>query len=148
MISVSSVTSCSKCFVTNHDVWRPILLLLLVVLAGTAGCGESSNEVSVEGKVTYRGEPLDKGSVMFFPSTGRPAAAALSEGGEYSLELLPGLYTVTVNVGPDLPPGFREGDPVPPPKIVLPPEYTSLVRSRLTATVSDDSDEPIDFDLK
>jgi hypothetical protein len=119
---------------------------MLVVLAGAAGCRESSNEVAVQGRVTYRGAPLGKGSLTFFPSKGRPASAPLSEEGEYELELPPGQYSVTVNVGTDLPPGFKEGDPVPPPTIVLPPEYTSRARSKLTATVS--KGEPINFDLK
>jgi hypothetical protein len=122
--------------------------LLFIVPVATAGCGQSSNDVSVQGKVSYRGAPLHKGSVTFFPASGRPVSAALSDGGQYTLELAPGEYAVTVNVGTDLPPGFKEGDPIPPPTIVLPPEYTSRARSKLTATVSKDSDEPINFDLK
>jgi hypothetical protein len=148
MSSATSVSSCSRIVLNDRDFPPAPFLLLLIVLIGFAGCRESSNDVSVEGKVTYRGELLGKGSITFYPASGRPASAALSDGGQYALELAPGEYTVTVNVGADLPPGFREGDPIPPPKIVLPPEYTSRARSKLTATVSKDSDEPISFDLK
>jgi hypothetical protein len=148
MNSVSSVTSCSKCFVSNHDVWRPILLLMLVVLAGSAGCGDSSNEVSVQGRVTYRGEPLPRGSVTFFPTTGRPVNAPLGDDGTYSTQLPPGEYTVTVSYTEPLPEGFKEGDPTPRPKFLLPPEYTTRARSTLTATVSEDSEEGVNFELK
>lgn len=148
MNGASSSASCTKCVLKNPITQRSLLAVTLIALAGATGCGESSNEVAVEGRVMYRGAPLEKGTLTFFPSKGRPASAPLAEEGEYELGLPPGQYTVTVNVGPDLPPGFREGDPVPPPKIVLPPEYTSRARSRLTATVSDDSDERINFDLK
>jgi hypothetical protein len=148
MNSASSANSCSKDTLTNRHARKWLCVLSIVVIAAVAGCGESSNEVSVEGRVTYRGEPLSKGSVTFFPSSGRPAAAALSEGGEYSLELLPGQYTVTVNVGTDLPPGFKEGDPIPPPKVVLPPEYTTRAKSSLTATVRQGDEQAINFELK
>jgi hypothetical protein len=112
-----------------------------------SGCREPSDTVSVTGKVTYRGQPLTNGAVMFFPPTGRPSAVALSEDGSYSADLPPGEYTVTINVVTELPPGYREGDPLPPPKIVLPPEYTTQAKSTLKATVSEENQQPIDFKL-
>ena len=148
MNSATSASSCSTIALTFCDFRPALYLLMLIVIVALAGCGESSNDVSVVGKVTYRGEPVNKGSVTFFPANGRPDSAALTDGGEFELQLVPGQYTVTVNVGTDLPPGFKEGDPVPPPSIVLPPEYTTRARSKLTATVSKDSDESINFDLK
>jgi hypothetical protein len=112
-----------------------------------AGCG-GSNAVEVEGKVSLRGKPLPRGILTFFPMSGRPVTAPLSPEGEYSAELPPGEYTVIVNVGDPLPPGYKEGDPLPPPEFDLPAEYTSRARSKLTATVSEQNQQPIDFELE
>jgi hypothetical protein len=121
---------------------------MLLALTGTAGCGEVSNEVSVSGHVTYRGKPLPGGSITFFPASGRPVMSVISDDGTYSAEMPPGDYVVALGVSTDLPPGFKEGDPIPPPKVDLPHHYTSRVRSSLSASVTEDTDEPINFELK
>jgi hypothetical protein len=122
---------------------------LAAVVCTAIGCGDSSKKVPVRGNVTYQGQTLENGSITFFPTAGRPAFAALTAEGDYSIELDPGDYTVTVENSATLPPSFKEGDPPPPPpKIVVPPEYTSRARSTLKATVAADQSEPISFDLK
>jgi hypothetical protein len=148
MNSASSATSCLKHVLIGLGARKLLSLVAAVVLAGATGCGESSDEVSVQGRVTLRGQPLPNGSVTFYPTTGRPVNAPISGDGAYSAQLLPGEYAVTVSYTEPLPEGFTEGDPTPKPKFVLPPEYTTRARSRLTATVSDDSEAPINFDLK
>jgi hypothetical protein len=55
---------------------------------------------------------------------------------------------VTVTVGPEVPPGYKEGDPLPPPAIELPARYTSRLRTELTAIISESQSEPVDFDLQ
>jgi hypothetical protein len=121
------------------------VLFLLIVSAG--GCKKAAETVPVHGHITYRGEPLAASSVTFFAVTGRPVTAA-SPQGEYATELMPGDYTVIVSVGIEYPKGFKEGDPVPAPKVVLPDEYTSRAKSTLKATVKAGQSEPIDFELK
>jgi hypothetical protein len=129
---------------------------LLLLLICVPGCGKSSGKAAVRGHVSYRGAPLESASLTFFPASGRPEATTVSKG-EYSIELArqnhwrirtPGEYTAIVLIGIDLPKGYKEGDPVPPPKIVLPEEYTSRAKSPLKAVVSSGQAEPIDFDLK
>jgi hypothetical protein len=85
--------------------------------------------------------------LTFFPTAGRPVAVAVIEG-KYEAELMPGDYIAVVDLAAELPPGFKEGDPVPPPKLVLPEHYTTRAKSRLKATVAADQEAPIDFDLK
>jgi hypothetical protein len=123
-------------------------LVLALLNVSTAGCAEDSGTIPVQGQVTYRGEPLGAGVVTFFPTRGRPVSAAVSAAGDYRVELQPGDYTVTVRAGTEIPPGYKEGDPIPPPKIALPPEYTSRARSKLTAKVDESGGQTVDFELE
>ena len=71
------------------------------------GCGDDtglSRRYSVTGKVTYKGQPVEKGLISFIPTTleGRPAAGQI-ENGSYALTTLspndgaiPAKYKVTV----------------------------------------------------
>jgi hypothetical protein len=122
-------------------------ILILLLSIGAPGCMKSSGAVSVQGRVTYRGNALKSARITFFPDTGRPVSAVISDA-EYTTELRPGDYAVAVNVGTELPAGFKEGDPVPAPKIVLPPQYSTRAQSTLKATVKTGQSEPIDFELK
>ena len=66
----------------------------------------------------------------------------------YTAELPPGEYRMVVNVGVDLPPGYKEGDALPPPKIVLPDQYTTRANSTLTAEITPDRSEPLNIELQ
>ena len=112
------------------------------------GCGNSENTVKVRGHASYRREALANGTVTFFPVSGRPVVAALSGEGEYTAEVTPGEYVVAIMIGATIPEGYKEGDPIPPPKIVLPPEYTERAKSTLKASVKSGQVEPINFELK
>ena len=130
--------------------WQLIALLggplLLFAMSGT-GCRKSAGTVPVHGRLSYKGMPLAASSVTFFPTTGRPVTAT-SPQGEYSTELMPGEYTVVVSLGIERPADFKEGDPDPKPKVVLPDVYTARANSTLKATVAAGQDQPINFDLK
>src|SRR5215210_5158057 len=121
------------------------LLFFLIITAD--GCKKSSGTIPIHGRVSYRGQPLGASSVTFFPVTGRPVTAPAPQG-EYNAELMPGEYTATVAVGIEYPKGFKETDPLPSPKVVLPDTYTERAKSTLKATVKAGQSEPIDFDLK
>ncbi|MEX2169287.1 MAG: carboxypeptidase-like regulatory domain-containing protein [Pirellulales bacterium] len=125
-------------------LWFCLALAALI----SSGCGPPSEGVEINGAVTYNSQPLTNAAVTFFPVQGRPATAPLDSAGQYTLELAPGDYQVTITVGANVPPGFKEGDVLPPPEIVLPDHYTSRVHTELSATVADDQSEPINFDLK
>ncbi len=136
-----------KRFVIAFPSGECVVLLLLVCATGLSGCKKSTGGVRVHGHISYGGQPLAASSVTFFPAVGRPMTATAPQG-EYDAELMPGDYTAVVAVGIEYPPGFKEGDPVPAPKVVLPDEYTTRAKSTLKATVKQGQSEPIDFDLK
>jgi len=113
----------------------------------TVGCKDKSGGVSVYGKVTHAGAPIEQAVLTFYPGAGRPVGVAVA-GGEYSTKMPAGEYVVTVDVPPVFPPGYKEGDPVPPPKVALGDQYNNHAKSPLKATVSPSQSEPINFDLK
>lgn len=140
---------------TRHDVRSPAKysakLVFFVFFVGSislfAGCGSDGGAVPVAGTVTYRGQPFSNASITFYPAAGRPVGAAIVDGA-YSTELLPGDYKVTVSLGVNLPPGWKEGDPVPPREMTLPDRYSSVLHTTLAAKVTDVQGEPIDFPLQ
>jgi hypothetical protein len=131
----------------SSTAWRSPARLIAVVAASIIGCGHDSSGVPVQGHVSYEGQPIVNGALMFFPPQGSPIPAVTDAAGDYAVKLAPSEYTVTVNVSVQLPAGWKEGDPVPRQKIVLPAEYTTRVKSVLKATVAANGSQPIDFVL-
>ena len=121
---------------------------LALVVIGAAGCGGSSPRVPIHGHLSYRGEAINSGTLTFFPASGRPISTILSSDGEYTSRLPPGEYRVTITVGVDVPAGWEEGDPLPPPKFVLPAQYTTRAKTSLKLTVAENQPGPIDFVLE
>src|SRR4051812_47562957 len=84
-------------------------LVCFAVLASVSGCGADDGigqRYSVRGKVTYKGEPVTKGTVGFVPmdSSGRAAIGEIQPDGSYTLTTLipldgalPGKYRVSVS---------------------------------------------------
>jgi hypothetical protein len=131
----------------NRHVLALFSGLALCVTLSANGCNKPGGAVSVRGRLAYQDQPLHAASVTFFPTSGRPVTATAPQG-DYATELKPGEYTVVVAVGTELPAGFKEGDPMPAPKVVLPEAYTNRANSTLKATVKEGQNEPINFDLK
>jgi hypothetical protein len=69
--------------------------LALLAVAFLAGCGP--NMVTVTGNVTYRGKPVESGTVMFQPESGPVARGAIQPDGSFRLK--------TDNLGDKMPVG-------------------------------------------
>ena len=117
----------------------------LPLVAATVGCGGSTDTALVQGAVTHQGQAISYALIQFFPADGgRPTSVAADDRGAYQIRLHPGDYTVTVKKSTRLPEGWREGDPLPPSVVEVPPLYTHRKRSplRLSVVVG----EPIEHD--
>lgn len=137
-----------------HQYLRPRSASLLgfvataLLLCCTVGCNDASQGVSIQGQVSYQGKPISSGALLFFPTKGRPTPAVISQDGSYTCQLPPEKYRVTVTIGVHLPAGWKEGDRIPAPDPLLPPRYSSRVKTPLSVTVVDGQSEPVDFSLE
>jgi len=62
------------------------ICLMTGIVAAVVGCG-SSNQVSVQGRVTFEGQPVGPGSIVFLPDAGAEGTkvAAAIEDGKYQI---------------------------------------------------------------
>jgi hypothetical protein len=116
--------------------WVPLEACLAVAI----GCGPAETGGTVQGKITFKGAPVDLGSVLFIPRSGPTATANLEPDGTYKLlnphktEFIPpGKYLVVVVPGDKnksrLPEDPATGD------MPIPVEFTSSATSPLRADV-------------
>lgn len=126
------------------------LAALAVGLIGGLGCGSGSSLAKVSGKVTYNGEPVKEGRILFRNTEGdQKAYSGAITDGTYQLECEPGKMRVEVTASRIIPGKFKKGEngepePVPVGEMYIPAKYNS--NSTLTAEVSG-SPKEIPFDL-
>lgn len=122
------------------------------------GCGSGGDDLprqAVAGSVTLDGQPVEKGTITFFPMQpdGLVAAGEIAAG-KYDIGKdigpLPGGYKVVISA-PDpkteaAPAGDMPGETPRPPKDLIPPQYNA--NSTLNAEVKAESPNMIDFPLK
>lgn len=136
-----------------------ILLTLAVLVLGLFGCkGKSDKFMPVTGKVTYRGFPLQQGTIVFTPNSalgtqgeiaigeiGRDGTFTLRTGNAYGATA--GHYRVTVAAV------VADAAPVPgqsfrTPVSLLPEKYSDPELSGLECQVVDDKANSFGFELK
>jgi hypothetical protein len=131
----------------QRNGWRITSLLVVAALCSVPGCGESADTAPVTGTVTVEGEPLAGGLVSFFPSGGgRAINGTVDASGAYSVELPTGNYTVIAQASTQLPEGWQEGDPVPPPAVQVPLRYRQPTSSPWSLSV--EGTEPVEEDFQ
>jgi len=71
-------------------------LAFCMLLSAVIGCGEATS--SIGGKVTYKGQPVQNGSITFQPTDGKgPSAGGTITAGEYRVEgITPGSKLVEI----------------------------------------------------
>ncbi|MBN9120187.1 MAG: hypothetical protein J0I06_13660 [Planctomycetes bacterium] len=114
----------------------------LIALAGCAG----DPSVSVAGTVTFDGQPLEKGEIIFTAPDGSAApAAAPIENGRYETRTRPGAKKVAINASrrsKTVDPLTREAEEY----SFIPAAYN--VQSKLTADIKPGDRNEVSFDLK
>lgn len=118
------------------------LLGWLILLSALTSCGGQST-ASVEGTVTYRGEPLPAGRVVFHPQEGRPAFGDIHHGRFTLTTLEPrdgallGVHRVSVSYDRPVDPDDAFSDRI----SLIPQRYTRPETSGLTAEVRPGANE-------
>ncbi len=140
----------------------PDLMLVIVTVAlvlGTlAGCTESIDRPKtfpVSGKVTYKGQPVTRGTITFQSDQGHASVAEIQSDGTYRLSTFGEadgavaghyrVYVISNTADPNLMPGSSPGWK--PPKDLVPTKYAKTETSGLETTVSEDKKE-YDFHLE
>jgi hypothetical protein len=135
----------SECFCNDCPKRALPALVVFAMVFATGGCGRDTERLPLTGTVSWQGQPLEKGSIVFVPTAGHrgPKIGARIVDGGYTIEAqrgaTPGAYRVEVRSDSGEHP-HSPTDARPPAraatanKMVIPPEYNS--QSRLTAAVS------------
>jgi len=121
-----------------------VLACLLLVMAD--GCDDGPSTYTVKGSVSYQGKPVTGGLINFKPARGQPLGGGIKADGSYEFQLPAGEYLVRIDTPPEIPEGWKEGDPHPElgPREV-PAKYARFRTSGLTAMVQP-SGEPLQID--
>lgn len=133
----------------NIDVFcKPQLVLLILVMCISAGCGGSQDVAVVTGNVTFDDQLLDRGVVMFFPVEGEAVSlrTGIQPDGTYKLQVPQGEYKVTVNLFIEVDPALEPGDPgYQEPKSLLPVQFSSVALTPLKINVNE---QTTDYNLE
>ena len=132
-------------------------VLFFVLISLVSGCGQSGpKEYPVTGTVTYQGEPLLLGTVMFVPKEGPAATATIGNDGRYRLEAVPGEHSVGIIAMPPRPGG--RPDPaveggidytgVPEVESLIPEKYNRFHTSGVAVVVEAKAANQVDIHLE
>ena len=136
--------------------FRALLRIALCCLAawlGLAGCRPAGEQLApVKGKVLYRGQPLQGGTIVFIPDSSRGthgnlAVADIQPDGTFTLKTddvfgaVPGHHRVTVSWVRPQGPGY-------PPLSILPVKYRDPQQSGVICEVLANKTNSIDVELQ
>lgn len=128
-----------------HFAWKSMaLLIVLGLMVPSLGCG-GPTEIVVKGTVTFEGEPVETGEIVFIPTNGEGAVGAGPiTNGEFSFVASPGDKKVEITANKVSEKPAPDGLPnyVP----YIPKKYNTA--TTLTATVENKAENTFTFDLK
>jgi hypothetical protein len=125
---------------------RNLLFAALMALLIVPGCGSGGpQEYQVTGSVTFDGQPVEDGEIIFFPANGEgvPRAARI-ENGQFQCRLLEGEKQVQITATRESPEPASDG--LPNYESYIPAMYNT--ESKLTAEVKAKGDNVLTFDLQ
>jgi hypothetical protein len=78
-----------------------VLGMVLIAVAGLAGCADKAQKVTIHGTVSYNGKPLNSGILKIVGAEGAYTAATIQADGTFVLtDVAPGEVTVAVVEAP------------------------------------------------
>lgn len=117
----------------------------LLFLTGCGGGADAPTTVKVEGTVTFDGEPLSEGSIVFDPTDGKGGSSAGGiENGKFAFDSQLGQKKVLISASRDT--GKKDQYDEPITESYIPANYNS--QTTLTADVKADGENKFSFDLK
>ena len=135
---------------TNATRRWALSVACLALVACIPGCGHAGADLApVTGSVSYRGAPLEKGRIILYPATGRPAYGDIVGGKIQNVTTKQpgdgatvGLCTVGIVAA------SAGGSMYSPGKAVLPPQFGDPAKSKLTADIRAGEPNELVFDLR
>ncbi len=77
--------------------WLELIACGIAVMACLTGCGRSDGLTEISGNVSYDGQPVKQGTIIFLPADGMgPTAGTLIADGRYSVKVAPGKKLVKI----------------------------------------------------
>ncbi len=124
----------------------PCLVVAGIVLAAS-GCGRGDGMRAVTGTVTFDGQPVESGEIMFrSPDGTEGSAAGRITGGRYSLRSTPGVKRVEITARREIETApAASGEPAIGFESYIPEKYNR--QSELTVEVAQHGRNSFDFDL-
>lgn len=124
------------------ECWMRIAVIALIGSAVCAGCNRGPELAPVSGKVTYKGEPLKHGNILFQPFTGPPAKGEIGSDGSFTLSTIKnndgaviGKHRVQVIcTAPQAKPANPDEE-IPSAKSLIPEKYSNYVTSEIAVEV-------------
>jgi len=132
-----------------------VAIAALASAIGLLGCGAKGDHTTapVNGKVTYKGQPLPTGTIMFVPGEGPAATGEIAKDGSYRLSTYAnddgavlGKHKVSITALQNVGAGLPEQKSGTPPSLI-PKKYISDQTSGLTAEVKAGGNV-VNFELK
>jgi hypothetical protein len=130
---------------------KPFHWLAVVAIWGMmlVGCAEQNATTEVTGLISYKGRPATHGVINFVAPGQRPLGGAINADGTYQALVPPGEYQVRIDAPPRIPEGAKEGEPIKnlEPRLI-PEKFADFKSSGLTATITGESSQKLDFALE
>ena len=133
--------------------WKAFSCVWLAALIGSAGCGGRAKDAPtlarVKGTLVYRGQPLEFGTIVFYPPKGRSGTGKVKDGKIIEVSTLKpndgapvGACKVTIQAI------TNANDMYAVPKSLIPVRYADINRTDLTATIEKGKTNDLKLELR
>lgn len=128
----------------------PLLILVAMLATGCSTDMDSQGFFNVDGVVTFNGQPVDEGWIVFRSTDGTTKnVAAPIQRGKFEVKIQEGIKLVEISAEREVPGKYSvgpNGEKVPAKESIIPAIYNT--KSTLKTTVSYPVNTPIEFSLK